>query len=261
MSTYVSISTQKSLPGAFDYFIKLVKSELKTRYKNTHIGMFWFVLHPMLIASSIVIIRIIFLHGYKVETTSLLGFYLLLILWLFFVMSAQYSVCCLNNHSFISNLKLPVFFVPLSIVVVSFIATLVNVIVFYFISFFIEKKLFIHFLELIPVLLVSFFFVASLCIIFSFLQRFIPDLKLIFPYFVRMGLIWLPIFYNLNFIPENIRTYYKNIPFVWVILRTKEIFSNEIYGAITNSFNMIFLSLLLFALIIFVVQKLEQFKI
>ncbi|GEM_PF-6398961 len=255
----ISVSARRWIPRTLELFIELVKRELETRYKNTLLGISWFVLHPLLIASSFIGVRVFFSHKFEVGQISLIDFYLLLILWLFFVMSAQNSIDCLTrNPKFISNLKLPVFLVPLSVVVVYFIVTLVNVIVYYSLLFLFEKKLFSHFIEFLPVLLVCFIFVSSFCIIFAFLQKFIPDLRLIFPFFVRLSLVGLPIFYNLSFIPEDVRTFYKNIPFVWAILRTREMFSGDIYDSISGSFNMILLSLILFVLIVSAIQKLEQ---
>lgn len=254
----ISISATRWIPRTLELFTELVKRELETRYKNTLLGIFWFALHPLLIASSFIAIRVFFSHKFEIGKISLIDFYLLLILWLFFVMSAQNSIDCLTrNPQFISNLKFPTFLVPLSVVVVSFIATLVNIIVYYSALFFCEKKLLPHFIEFIPVLFVSFIFVSSFCIIFAFLQKLIPDLRLIFPFFVRLGMVWLPIFYDLSFVPEDLRMFYKNIPFVWAILRTREIFSGDICDTISGSFNMILLSLIFFILIVPTIKTLE----
>lgn len=258
----ISITTTKWIPKIFELFVELVKIELKTRYKNTLLGVYWFALYPSLIAASFIAIRVIFFHKFEIGKISLIDFYLLLILWIFFVMSAQNSIDCFTrNPKFISNLKLPVFLVPLSIVVVYFMATLVNVMFYFMILCFFKKKLFPHFIEFIPVLFVSFIFVSSLCIVFAFLQKFLPDLRLIFPYLTRLGLVWLPIFYDLNFIPESIRAFYKNIPFVWAILRTREMFSGNIYASISSSLNMVLFSLILFILIVYIVRKLEHYAL
>lgn len=255
----ISISASKQMPRTLQLFVDLIKRELETRYKNTHLGLLWFILHPLLVASSLIAIKVFFSHEFGIDKVSLIDFYLLLILWLFFVMSAQNSIDSLTrNPKFISNLKLPVCLVPLSVTVVSFIATLVNIVFYYFALFFLEKKLLPYFFELMSVIFVYFIFVSSFCIIFAFLQTFIPDLRLIFPHFVRLGLVWLPIFYDLSFIPENLRMFYKNIPFVWVILRTKEMFCSGTGYAISSSLNMILLSLLFFFLIVLTIQKLEQ---
>ncbi|MBI1858445.1 MAG: ABC transporter permease [Candidatus Melainabacteria bacterium] len=260
MNSTVSISIIKKMSLHFALFIELLKKELKTRYRDTLLGKLWFLLHPFMIAIALVLAKFFLMNQHEVGNVSLTNFYLLLVFWLFFVMSVQYSISSISiEHNLIPNFRFPLFFLPLAIVFSIFVTTLINIIFYFGFLFCLGKPLLGYIIGLIPVCLVALIFVSTVSILFAFVQKFLPDLRLIAPFFVRLGLVWLPIFYDLNLIPDEIKSFYKNIPFVWVILKSKEVFTESISYSIAEPAYMILYSTVLFFTALMIVIGLEKY--
>lgn len=220
---------------------ELVKKDLRSYYGDKILGYLWLFLQPLILALLIVYVRHVFKHKFAVQGLDFITMYAILVSWRFFTISLQKSSSSIKQHyQFVTNFGLPIILFPLSIVISCFFISFVNVIVFFFLMIFIKKILFFNAILLILVLAIAGLFVTALCLIFSMLECFIPDIKFIVPFISRISLFLLPVFFSVNIVPESIKTQYVNFPLVWLVAKTEDIVTGSHYVPETAVFNVLF---------------------
>lgn len=256
----VSIKTHRNLWQVIELIIELGKRNLKTKYGATRLGIVWYLLQPFFIASVFVFVRDYFTSHHVVYSLSLIDMFLIVVIWLFFVMAVQSSVSSIGSEKvLISQFRFPVVLIPISIVLVSFFGTLVNIMIYFLLGLIFNNTIIPRILVLMPALVVYLIFVLSVCIMFSMLQKFVRDLKYIIPFVARISFFVLPIFYDVNFVPEKFKTAYEHIPLVWIINCTKGVAKGDFSVLLEGIGLALFISLIFFLISILVFKKLEKF--
>ena len=168
---------------AYRLFVELVKKDLKTKYKNSFLGIFWIVLQPVLLAVMFLFVRDQFTYRLDPVDLNFLDMYALLILWQFFSSSLVRSVNSFPlNYGLVTRIKFPKILLPLSVIFSCFQEALVNIAVYFLFMLIFGSVKLPNLFFLFFVLLISGIFITALCILVSLLQCFLPDLKLISPF-------------------------------------------------------------------------------
>ena len=258
----VSIASNRSLIQNFELLFELVKRDLKSKYKNTFLGILWVVLQPLLLALFFVLLREKFVNKFLNYHTDYILMFSALIIWQFFSTSIQRGAPSIefNNH-LIYRIKFLKILLPLSVVISALVDSLVNVLVFFVFLLLFKQIFFISIFYLVLILFVSSFFVAALTLFFSILICFFADLRHLVPFIVQLSLFGLPIMYDENIIPSHFRAIYQNIPLVWMVSKTKEVVSGNIFLWNSNVTIVFFTGIISLFLTYLFFRRLENFII
>lgn len=182
--------------------------QLKAKYAGSKLGIWWAVITPLILATSI---NLVFTEVFKIDTPNYTLFVLAGIIPWFFSMNAltEAANSFIINFSILKQSAFPREFIPMS----SILANLLN----FLIGFVFLLPLFIilnfRVTGLLPflflIIILNFIFIIGLGVLFSCANVFFRDLT----HFMSIGfMVWFwitPVFYSLDMIP---------FPFRWICL-------------------------------------------
>lgn len=258
----VSIASNRNLIQNIELLFEFVKRDLKSKYKNTFLGILWVILQPLLLTLFFVLLRERFITKFSTYQTDYILMFSVLIVWQFFSTSFQRGTSSVeSNYHLIYRIKFPKILLPISVIISAFIDSLVNTSVFFLFLLLFKKVLIINIFYLVFILFISSFFTTALTLFFSVLICFFRDLKHLIPFIVQLSLFGLPIIYDENIIPTQFAVIYQKIPLVWMVTKTKEVLSGNIFFWNYDVIIVLFIGIasLFFAYLFF--RRLENFVI
>ncbi len=179
------------------YFLTL--RQIKTKYKQTAIGIVWVVLQPLL---TMAIFALIFYRVGNFNTGGIAVYPFLfstLMLWTFFSSALNSgSQSLVSNANMISKIYFPRFLLPLSLALAGLLDYVISWGVFVFIMI-ATGEAFSSWMVFIWVpLVLSFVLVTGLTFLFSAMAAKYRDVQYIVPFFTTLLLFASPILYPLN---------------------------------------------------------------
>ena len=179
------------------YFLTL--RQIKTKYKQTAIGIVWVVLQPLL---TMAIFALIFYRVGNFDTGGIEVYPFLfstLMLWTFFSSALNSgSQSLVSNSNMISKIYFPRFLLPLSLALAGLLDYVISWGVFVFIMI-ATGEVFSSWMVFIWVpLVLSFILVTGLTFLFSAMAAKYRDVQYIVPFFTTLLLFASPILYPLN---------------------------------------------------------------
>jgi lipopolysaccharide transport system permease protein len=179
------------------YFLTL--RQIKTKYKQTAIGIVWVVLQPLL---TMAIFALIFYRVGNFDTGGIEVYPFLfstLMLWTFFSSALNSgSQSLVSNANMISKIYFPRFLLPLSLALAGLLDYVISWGVFVFIMI-ATGEAFSSWMVFIWVpLVLSFVLVTGLTFLFSAMAAKYRDVQYIVPFFTTLLLFASPILYPLN---------------------------------------------------------------
>lgn len=222
----VSIAHKRSFEQNFELLIEFVKKDLKTKYKNIFLGIFWTVLQPLILALIFTKFRNVVSRNHTNYDLDYAAMYIIFITWYFFTTSIFRGANSISsNYRLINAHKFPIILFPISTVLSSFFDVFVNLFTYTIFLFIFKDSIVFNVIFLFFNLAIASVFIIGLCILFSLLQCFFQETNQIVLFINKISLFALPILYNSSLIPENIRWIYEYIPVVWMINKTKDLVS------------------------------------
>ena len=241
---------------------EFVKRELKSKYKNTFLGILWVIIQPLLLALFFVLLKERFATRVAMYQTDYKLMFSVLIIWQFFSTSLQRGASSVeSNYHLIYRVKFSKILLPLSVVIAAFVDSLISISVFFLFLLLFKKIFFINIFYLVLILLISSFFITALTLFFSILICFFADLKHLIPFIIQLSLFGLPIIYDENIIPLEFRRVYQNVPLVWMVTKTKEVILNGIFSWNDNTAIIFFMGIISLFLVCLFFRKSENFVI
>lgn len=236
----------------FDLIVELIKSDLKTKYKNSLLGFFWIIFEPLFL---MIIIYIVFNRFMRFNMRNYPLFILSgTTLWRFFVNTTTQSLQLFNRYrELVLKVKIERLILPLSLVISNLIIVFFEYIIYIIFYTIINKSFPLIFLFFIPYLIVFSFFLFGLSTILSVIYVFFRDVKAGWEILVQALFFLCPIFYPFELVPYNfIHLYLLNPVSVYVIGIQNILFYSNIPD-ITVTINSIFFSIIftLFGYLIF----------
>lgn len=201
---------------------ELVKSDVKTKYKNTFLGLLWVVFEPFFI---MLILYLVFNRFIRFQ----MDYYPLYLLsgitaWRFFVNSTSGGMFAFQrNREMVLKVRLPRLLLPLSVVASNLYITFFEFCI-YFIFFIVFTHRFSPIMLLIfPFLLIYSVFVFGVTVMLSLVYVFFRDIKPGWDILIQ-GLFFLcPIFYPMDIIPYKYITFYLVNPVAVFIMGFQDI--------------------------------------
>ncbi len=250
----------REIKSIFDYrhlFFALIIRNLKEKYKNSFLGIFWSLLNPL---SSVLIFAFIFTVIIKINIKDY-PLYLLstMFAWNFFNTSLINSVVSIveDNH-FVKNTPFPNEIIPLAVVVVNLVNFIIDLLILFLILFLMGKGFKAAYFYIPFLMLVEFILVCGLSIFFSGIYVIFRDINFILNLFLRLFFYFLPVIYTIDFVPSNLRFFYLLNPLAVII----DSFAKILFYGIAPDFKWLLFafleSVIIFILCLGVFRKLRK---
>lgn len=190
-----------------DLIIGIMKTDFKSRYINSNLGMIWLVINPLIMILIYVLVfsQIMSAKLNTIDSSFSYSIYLCsgLILWnMFNEIIVRSTSMFLENANFIKKIKIPKLVFPLSILG----SALINffIVFFIFIVFLLIINYFNFYLLLytIPILGVFILFAFSLGIFLGLLNVFIRDVGNLVNILMQLGFWATPVIYPVEILPN-----------------------------------------------------------
>lgn len=200
--------------------------DIKVRYKQTAIGIFWVILQPVLTTA---IFTIIFSNFAGFETQVAYPLFALsgLLIWLFVHTSVSMaSMSFVNNVNLVTKVYFPRLVVPIAAALASLFDLIFGLVILTILMAYYGTGLTsqIAFAPLFIILAVV--LAVSLGTLFSALNVRFRDVKFALPFLLQVWLIASPIFFPTNILPEKWKTIFAINPLVGIL----EGFRSSLFG-------------------------------
>jgi len=193
--------------------------DIKVKYKQTALGVFWSVIQPLLIMIVFILVfskvaKLSSVGGAPYSVMVLCGF----LPWQLFSKAVGIgSESTLNNREMISRIYFPRMVIPISNVLVacvdSLIAFAVLLVIMLFLGFLPSYKIiFVPFFYIL-----TFIFASGVCLFFSALVVKYHDFKAIVPFLLQLGIYVTPVGFSSSIVPEYLKFWYSFNPMVGIV--------------------------------------------
>ena len=197
-------------------------SELKVKYQSSILGFTWSLLNPLLM---MLVLYFVFSNVFK-ATQNHFALYLLIgiVSWRFLANGTSSAIASIvGKPSLVTKIRIPRQVLVLSVVLSSFISSILEFVVLVPLLFIFGVGLSPYIL-LFPVIhLIFFMMVYGMSLILASLYVYYRDLNQIWEVIVQMGFFLSPIVYPLTTVPENYLPYYMLNPVTVVIQMYRDI--------------------------------------
>jgi len=196
----------------------LILREVKSKYKQTVLGVAWAVLQPL---SLMIVFTVVFSLFARLPSDGVpyaLFSYCALLPWQFFAGVLGRGVgSLLSNQVLVQKVYFPREIIPFAVVASAVVDFLVGATLFLALLWFYHVQWTVLTLLVIPVFLIQLFFLVGLVLILSPLNVFYRDIGFVIPMVVQVWMFATPIIYPLSLVPERLRPYYLLNPMAGVI--------------------------------------------
>ena len=197
-------------------------SELKVKYQSSILGFTWSLLNPLLL---MLVLYFVFNNIFK-ATQNNFALYLLIgiVSWRFLANGTSSAIASIvGKPSLVTKIRIPRQVLVLSVVLASFISSILEFVVLVPLLFILGVGLSPYIL-LFPVIhLIFFMMVYGMSLILASLYVYYRDLNQIWEVIIQMGFFLSPIVYPLTTVPEEYLPYYTLNPVTVVIQMYRDI--------------------------------------
>ena len=228
--------------------IELIKSDLKSKYKNTLLGFLWILFEPLFI---MIILYLVFNKFIRFQIDNYPLFILSgVTIWRFFINTTNQSIFVFyRNREMILKVKIPRLLLPFSIVFSNLIITFFEYIIYFIIFLFTGMKLSWTMVLFFPYLILFAFFTAGVSIMLALIYPFFRDIKPGWEIFSQALFFLCPIFYPFTLVPYRFIHLYLLNPMAVFILGIQNILY---FRVITETY--IIINSVFFALTFFIIS-------
>ncbi|MFN4150583.1 MAG: ABC transporter permease [Candidatus Sericytochromatia bacterium] len=203
------LSDIKELYKYRELMFALAEREIKSRYKQSLIGLSWAIIQPL---SMMLIFTFVFSKVVRVEDSnvnySILVFSALLP-WNFFSKSISYaSNSLVSNRLLVTKVYFPKEVLPISLIIANIIDFIIGFIFLIMLMLYYNVSFSFNLLFLIPLFILQLFFTLGVSLLLSSLNVFYRDVSSALPLVIQVWMYGCPIIYSTNIIPEKYMDYY-----------------------------------------------------
>lgn len=182
--------------------------ELKSRYKQTVVGVFWVVLQPFALAAIFSLFISQLGNAARYNVPYFIFMYIALLFWNYFAaILARTSNSIVANSSVIRKVYFPSLVTPLSVILVAFVDLLVTILIFAILVLVTRTTIHIEgVLMFIPMIILATVTSFGVGLFFAALNVKYRDINHALPFMVQAWFFATPVVYPFDIIPENLKT-------------------------------------------------------
>jgi homopolymeric O-antigen transport system permease protein len=192
--------------------------EVKSKYKQTVLGVAWSLLQPL---SLMIVFTVVFSFFARLPSDGVpyaLFSYCALVPWQFFAgVLGRGAGSLLSNQVLVQKVYFPRELIPLAVVGAAVVDFAIGVSLFLVLLWFYSISLSVMTLLVIPVFLIQCLFVIGLIFLLAPMNVFYRDIGFIIPVAIQLMMFATPIIYPLSIVPARFRPYYVLNPMAGII--------------------------------------------
>ncbi len=204
---------------------------IKLRYKNSMLGIFWSMINPLIFLLILIVVFKEINHIKNFSLYALSG----LVFWNFISTTIlQVLSSFIDNSNLIKSLNIKSLSFPISTLLAALINFFLVFIPFFILMFFLSYELNWSIILVIPLVLITSFFILGIGIFLGTLNVFFRDVQLLWNTIIPAFFYFTPIAYTLDLVPESSRYLIKFNPFFYFIESFHDIFYRSQSPSIMN---------------------------
>jgi len=238
---------------------KLTLREIKARYKQSFLGLFWVILNPffLMLIMSFVFSKIMRLGNLGVPYPVFL--YAGLLPWTFFSVSLSSSMdVFFGNSSLLKKIYFPRQILVLSNLLAKAFDFFLSSLIFFGLMLFFRVPFSLYILLFIPIYILHFLFTYSLALILASLNLFYRDIQYLFNLILTLWFYLTPIIYSVEYFPEEYRWIFKINPMSVFINAYRQVLLGGAWPSWSSLGVGAFVTVLLFIIANVIFQKLQK---
>jgi len=179
----------------------LVIKDIKLKYKNSILGYFWSLLHPIIY---IAIFYVVFSKAFPMVDNYALYVISGILFWTFFATAtSQMTGAIVGSASILKSVRIPGYFFPLSLLFSGLINLLLSLVPFIIIMVILGAKIDFHLLCLIPIIILFATFTYGFSLIMSTLNVYYRDVSMLWLSLSPALFYATPVAYTIDIIPPK----------------------------------------------------------
>ena len=188
----------------------LVIKDLKLKYKNSILGYFWSLLHPIIY---IAIFYVVFSNAFPTVENYALYVISGILFWTFFSTgTSQMTTSIVGSAHILKSVFIPGYFFPLSLLMSALVNFILSLIPFILIMILLGAKIDFNLLCVIPIILLFTAFTYGFGLLLASLNVFYRDVNMIWMSFSPAIFYATPVAYVIDIVPEKWLFIYKLNP-------------------------------------------------
>lgn len=212
------IDDLKTLSRFRDLLLIYVWRELSIRYKHTILGILWAVVQPLCMMGLFTVVFTIIMPTKISSYPYPVFFYTALIAWNFFASSLQAAIPSLvENYNLVTKIYFPREILPLSGTLLALIDFLIASILLLPLYLYFDITLTWQVFWILPLLLLLILFTVSTGLVFSALNVYYRDVKLLVGFLVQLWFFATPVIYSLDAAPIRLKLLLLCNPLTFII--------------------------------------------
>jgi lipopolysaccharide transport system permease protein len=201
-----------------ELLLNIAIREIKVRYKQSILGIFWSILQPL---SMMIIFTIVFSRFAKIPSDGIpypLFSYTALLPWTFFATSLSFAIPSLvSNASLLTKIYFPREIFPIASILAAFVDFLIAAIIFLAILIFYKVTVTLNAFYIIPILLIQVLLTLAISLFASAVNVYYRDVKYALPFFIQLWMYLSPVIYPVSSVPDRFRSLYMLNPMAPII--------------------------------------------
>ncbi|MCX2794492.1 lipopolysaccharide transport system permease protein [Microbulbifer thermotolerans] len=199
-----------------DYIYYKSVSDLFSEASRTYLSFLWWILEPLLMLAVYYVVFGVLLKRGGDGFIPFLLIGLVVVQWFNHAVSASTNAI-INKKGLINQLCFPKLVLPSAVVISCSLKFAVVFLLLVFLLIVIGYTPTLYFLQVLPLLIIMFYFIWSCCALISLLVAYIPDFSHIIPNAVRLTTYLSAVFYSVSDVPDNFQAYFYFNPMAMII--------------------------------------------
>ena len=235
-----------------ELLLNIAIREIKVRYKQSVLGIFWSILQPL---SMMIIFTIVFSRFAKIPSDGIpypLFSYTALLPWTFFATSLSFAIPSLvSNANLLQKIYFPREILPIASILAAVVDFFIAAIIFVGILLYYKITLTLYALYIIPILLIQVLLSLAISLFASAVNVYYRDVKYALPFFIQLWMYLSPVIYPVSSVPDRLKSLYMLNPMASIINGYRQVL---ILGK-SPDFQYLGISLLITVIILFLSYK------
>ena len=207
---------------SFHVIKSLAIKDLKLKYKNSILGYFWSLLHPVIY---IAIFYMVFSRAFPAVDNYSLYVISGILFWTFFaIASGQMINSIVGSAAILKSIAIPAYYFAISNLFSSLVNLLLSLVPFIFVMWYMGADFGFHLLSIIPVIILLTAFTYGLALGLCALNVFYRDVSILWLSITPAMFYSTPVAYTIDLIPEKWLWLYKMNPLVWFFESIHKVF-------------------------------------
>jgi len=205
----------------------LVIKDLKLKYKNSILGYFWSLLHPIIY---IAIFYVVFSNAFPTVENYALYVISGILFWTFFsTATSQMTGAIVSSAHILKSVFIPGYFFPLSLLMSAVVNFILSLVPFIFIMILLGAKIDFNLICIFPIIILFSIFTYGFGLMLGSLNVFYRDVSMIWMSFSPAIFYATPVAYVIDIVPEKWLFIYKLNPLTHFLEATHHVIYNGLW--------------------------------